>query len=43
MSLRKCKQKYLGVKGQYIYNIQSNGSEKFIYTQKQNDKANIKY
>ena len=29
--LRKCKQKYLGVKGQYIYNIQSDGSEKSVY------------
>lgn len=41
--LRKCKQKYLGVKGQYSYNIQSDGSEKSLYIPKNNDKANIKY
>ena len=29
-ALRKCEQKYLGVKRQYIYNTQSDGSEIFL-------------
>lgn len=40
----KYTRKYLGVKGQYIFNFHSSGfGKKNVCIQKKNDKANVKY
>lgn len=42
LNVRKYTRKYLGAKGQYIFNFHSNGFEKKVCIQKKNDKANVK-